>query len=219
LILPRLVVTFRWCCVRVKAPEIALVGFDHSANGREQLTPSVLGCLPNNIILAVRFLQKIRFFKRRTSIPVRFRLSFSGVSLLQRLSSLADNHQSFTLPRPLHCSAVRTASRNSQSPIRSRCSHCRKSPFETHAFGNLEGRDQAAFNLLPAFAGSIASRPVFSSRPVKMSGKFVVLASLELRQQLLDGLLHLSKFGNERFPVHYHEISRYPARWSILPFV
>jgi hypothetical protein len=58
---------------------------------------------------------------------------------------------------------------HSQSPIRRRCSHCRKSPLKPMLSANLKGRDHASFDLLPAFSGTIPSRAVFPARPVEMS--------------------------------------------------
>ena len=47
-----------------------------------------------------------------------------------------------------------------------------------------------------------------------------MLAGLQLGQQLLDGLLHLGEFRNERVAVHYREISRFDrvaSRFSPCP--
>jgi hypothetical protein len=49
-------------------------------------------------------------------------------------------------------------------------------------------------------------------RPIEVSREFVVLTGLQMSQQLIDRLAHLSEFRNERLPVHYREISRYIAR-------
>jgi hypothetical protein len=43
-----------------------------------------------------------------------------------------------------------------QSPIRSRCSHCRKSPSKSHALRNLEACDEAPLILFAGFASGLA---------------------------------------------------------------
>jgi hypothetical protein len=53
-----------------------------------------------------------------------------------------------------------------------------------------------------------SSLGVFPARPVEVSHEPVVLARLELGQQLLDGLAHFGEFLNERLAVHYRVISR-----------
>ena len=45
-----------------------------------------------------------------------------------------------------------------------------------------------------------------------------MLASLELGQQLLDGLLDFREFRNERLSVQYREITRYTAPTQRRPF-
>jgi hypothetical protein len=77
-----------------------------------------------------------------------------------------------------------------------------KLTLEAHALGNLKRRDHATLDLLSTLSGALASRPIFPTRPVQVSREFVVLAGLELGQQLLDGLAHLGEFLNERVPVH-----------------
>jgi hypothetical protein len=42
-----------------------------------------------------------------------------------------------------------------------------------------------------------------------VSRKGVMLAGLELRQQILDTLLDFTELGDERLPVHYRVISRF----------
>jgi hypothetical protein len=68
--------------------------------------------------------KKSGFLKRkkgRTSFPVRFRLS-CWMCRFTEAFFFDGTHQSFKLPPPLHCSAVQTANRNSQSAMRSKCS-------------------------------------------------------------------------------------------------
>jgi hypothetical protein len=69
--------------------------------------------------------------------------------------------------------------------------------FESHAFGNLKRRDEAALGLLAAFSRPFASCPVFPARPVGMRGEFGVLAGLELGEELLNRLLYLRQFRKE----------------------
>ena len=74
--------------------------------------------------------------------------------------------------------------------------------FEADASGNLESRDHASLNGLAALPGTLTGKSVFPARPIKVSSKFVVLAGLQLSQQLLNGLLNLGEFGNKGLPVH-----------------
>ena len=108
--------TFRWCCVRVKASEIAFVGFDHSPCGQEQLTPTALGYLQqhHDYVWRLGFCRKIRFPEKKKAHQ------FPGALF------------AFPLRCGHFCTVLllRTASSNSQSPIRSNCSHCRKSPLK-----------------------------------------------------------------------------------------
>jgi hypothetical protein len=55
-----------------------------------------------------------------------------------------------------------------------------KVAFEAHTFGHLKRCDETALNPLASLVGTLASGAVFSSRPVEVSGEFVVLAGLEL---------------------------------------
>jgi hypothetical protein len=101
---------------------------------------------------------------------------------------------------PVRCAKQRAAI--SQSPIRNSSCHWRMSPLKPRALGNFEGRDQASLDLLAAFSGVLAIGPVFPARPVEVSSKFVVLAGVQLGQELLDVLLNLGEFRNERLSVH-----------------
>jgi hypothetical protein len=58
----------------------------------------------------------------------------------------------------------------------------------------------------PALPGALARAPVFPPLPVEVSSEFVVLAGLKLCQQLLDILLNLAEFRNERLAVRYRVI-------------
>jgi hypothetical protein len=77
-----------------------------------------------------------------------------------------------------------------------------KFAFEAQALDDLEARDDASLDLLAGFPGALANRPVFPARRIEVSRESVVLAGLQLRQQLLDCLLHLREFRNERLSVH-----------------
>jgi hypothetical protein len=48
-----------------------------------------------------------------------------------------------------------------QSPIRSKCSHCRKSPLKPMLSAIWKLEDDASLDLLARFSGTLASRPVF----------------------------------------------------------
>jgi hypothetical protein len=133
-------VTFRWCCVRVKASEIAFVGFDHLPVAREQFTPtSVLGLSPNTYNYAERlgFCRKSGFLKekRRTSFPVRFRLSFWMCQFTEAFF-FADNHQGFKLPQ------FSLADAQQVLPLA-------KVGLEADALGDLKRRDDAPLDLIP----------------------------------------------------------------------
>ena len=73
---------------------------------------------------------------------------------------------------------------------------------EAHASRDLECRDHATLDRLAALAGSIARRSKLPPRPVEVSRKGVMLAGLNLGQQLLNDLLRLGKFRHERLAVH-----------------
>jgi hypothetical protein len=83
-----------------------------------------------------------------------------------------------------------------------------KVAFEAHAFGNLESRDDASLDLLPAFSRSITSGPVFLPRTVEVSREFVMLPSLQVGEQLLDRLLHFGEFRNEGLALHLSGLKR-----------
>jgi hypothetical protein len=55
---------------------------------------------------------------------------------------------------------------------------------------------------LPDFPARWQTDPVFPARRIEVSRESVVLTGLQLRQQLLDCLLHLREFRNERLSVH-----------------
>ena len=84
-----------------------------------------------------------------------------------------------------------------------------KFALEPDALGDLERRDQTSFDLLAAFAGVIARQPVFPARLVKVSRESVMLAGLELGQQLFDGPLYLRELVYERRTIHHRVITRY----------
>ena len=57
-------------------------------------------------------------------------------------------------------------------------------PFEAHAPGNLKRRDHTSLDLLAALFGSLTRGAKLPARPVEMSREGVMLAGLELGQQL-----------------------------------
>ena len=67
-----------------------------------------------------------------------------------------------------------------------------KLALEPHALRNPKRRDPATLDCLAALSSSLARESKFPPRPVKVSRKGVMLAGLNLDQQLLDDLLHLS---------------------------
>jgi hypothetical protein len=87
-----------------------------------------------------------------------------------------------------------------------------KVALEAAALGDLKCRNQAALDCLAALSGTFADQPVFPARAVEVSREIVVLARLKFGEQLLDYLLRLSEFRNERFAARYRETSRHYAR-------
>jgi hypothetical protein len=75
-------------------------------------------------------------------------------------------------------------------------------PFEAHALRDPKRRDHTTFDCLAALCGSLARPPKFPPPTVEVSGKGVMLAGLNLDQQLFDHLLHLSGSRKERLAVH-----------------
>ena len=93
----------------------------------------------------------------------------------------------------------------SLSPGPSRETHLPEIALEAHALGDLKRRDDAALDFA---CRSLASGSKFPAGAVEVSRKPVVFAGFELREQLLDGLLDLSEFLDERLTVHYRVMSR-----------
>ena len=84
--------TFRWCCVRVKASEIAFVGFGHLPVAGSNSLPFCVGMSPTTpyLRIAFRFWRKNRVSRKERGAPVS-RCAFAfpfGCVALQRLSSL-----------------------------------------------------------------------------------------------------------------------------------
>jgi hypothetical protein len=91
-----------------------------------------------------------------------------------------------------------------------------KVTLEAHALRDPKRRNDATFDCLAALSRSLARKSKFPPRPVEVSRKSVMLVGLNLGQQLLDDLLHLSESRNERHAVHiviFHDIR--PRRTSI----
>ena len=115
---------------------------------------------------------------------------------------------------PSHCGIDRRNIRNwiaiatrDQSPIRSRCSHCRNSPLNPmlSATGNLEMTHRSI--CLPRFPARWQADRYSPPRPVEVSRELVVLAGLQLGQQLPDGPLHFGEFLNERLSRNQTELT------------
>ena len=77
-----------------------------------------------------------------------------------------------------------------------------KVALEAYALSDPKRRDHATLDCLAALAGSIARRSKLPPRPVEVSRKGVMLAGLNLGQQLLNDLLRLGEFRHERLAVH-----------------
>jgi len=55
---------------------------------------------------------------------------------------------------------------------------------EAQALGDLEGRDNAAFNALTGLTGRLGCGPIFSTRLVKMSSKAIPFGQRRLQQEV-----------------------------------
>ena len=90
--------------------------------------------------------------------------------------------------------------------------------LEAHALGNLKRRDYSTLECLAALSGSFARGAKFLPRPVEVSRKCVMLAGLELGEQLTGALLNLGEFRNERLAVHIVIVHDIASVCKSLPF-
>jgi hypothetical protein len=75
-------------------------------------------------------------------------------------------------------------------------------PLESQALGNLKRRDDTALDRLAGFSGAFASGSKFPAGAVEVSGEPVMLAGLQLGEQLFDRPLNFGQLRDEHLSVH-----------------